>query len=178
MSNTKLRSGLYCVPVSRESFSGVIYLASSGTLSTPIDPPTEHPTFRRSSSSPLPPSLSLFVGFVYSSAHHQTTLHCCTVGPFRKSIEEQALFFYRFSEDAYTFFFPSGFIVVVSSFCLGVITSANDQSTLHLNDPSESRVKNKLCSSLDFLKMRSSFSGNLVSVSLESFSKLVKGAFL
>jgi spermidine synthase len=35
--------------------------------------------------------------------------------PFRKSGEEQALFFSRFSEDAYKFFWPSGFIVVVIS---------------------------------------------------------------
>ena len=58
--------------------------------------------------------------------------------------------------------------VIVSSFCLGVITSANNQSTLHLNDPSEGRVKNKLCSSLDFLKTRTSFSGHLASSSSSS----------
>jgi hypothetical protein len=78
--------------------------------------------------------------------------------PFRKSGEEQALFFSRLSEDAYKVFWPSGFIIfVVSSlFCFRFLldsytSSARHQTTLRLYDPSENRMKNKLCSSLDFL---------------------------
>jgi hypothetical protein len=44
---------------------------------------------------------------------------------------------------------------------VGSNTSARHQMTLRLYEPSENRVKNKLCSSFDFLKMRKRFSCDL-----------------